>query len=184
MYAIELYFDPETERLIRKIAQEIITKHIPDFRTAIRPHISLGVANEIDQTNLTTALENFARDLPEFPLSLSYFGIFAVPEVVLYLGATVTTALFQAHRTFFAFFPNGASKLNPYYLPDSWVPHCTLVDKLSPETAIGSLSDLIATPLPIRGRLASVGLERVAPLPSESLAEFPLRGKHRLQSPA
>ena len=64
MYAIEMYFDKETEEKIMRLAQKIAdaglsTKYL-EWKT--RPHVTLAVYNDIDVDRCAQLLEKFAND--------------------------------------------------------------------------------------------------------------------------
>ena len=62
-YAIEMYFDKETEEKIMSLAKKVAdaglsTKYL-EWKT--RPHITLAVFNDVDEDRCTELLEMFAK---------------------------------------------------------------------------------------------------------------------------
>ena len=68
-YAVELYFDKDTEEKIFKLAQGIanegISKKYLEWRT--RPHITIAIFNDIDIEKCDKILKEIAKDTRTFP---------------------------------------------------------------------------------------------------------------------
>ena len=63
LYAVELYFDKETEEKIMRLPQGIAEKGLStrylEWKT--RPHITLGLFNDIDLEKCDALLEEFTK---------------------------------------------------------------------------------------------------------------------------
>ena len=73
-YAIELYFDKETEQklnqLSQKIADEKISTKFLEWKT--RPHLTLAYYNDVDEDRCIEELKEFAQSHKRMPLKMKY----------------------------------------------------------------------------------------------------------------
>lgn len=175
--AVELYFDGLTEARLRRL-EATLAAHLPPGATghsAVRPHLSLTLLPDESEVVLLPLVEAFARATPRQPIALSAIGLFPTGEGVLYLAPTPTRALLDLHARFHARLARARLAGNPYYLPEHWVPHCTLATGLDPAQLASAIQrGLAAFPLPA-ATLVEVGLIRYHPV--EPLRSFPL-GRH------
>src|SRR4051812_24333924 len=177
-FAVELYFDPATERILRDLRSALTAAGVRPVLDEIgdRPHISLAVFSQIDPDQLLPGLENFARDLDPMPLTLSAVGSFPTAEAVLFLAPAITQELMDVHWDFHQMI--AGLKLHPhaYYLPDRWVPHCTIAQNIQPELVPTAFDLARKSFKPISGKLTEIGLVRFRPV--VSLGSHQLREIH------
>lgn len=166
-FAIELFPDPLTDSVIRKIWSALDGQgvrsagSVPGWEP--HPHVSLSAFRCEDVRAVAAALAPVLEGQEELPLSLSYLGFFPTPVAPAFLGVTPTAALSRVHRAVHGVVARFATWNGDYYVPDSLVPHCTLamgVTDLAPVTEV-----LSAFPLPITGRLVEA---RLVELPAGS----------------
>lgn len=175
-YAVELYFDGETEdrvtRLWDTFAERGITSLLPSIGS--RPHISLAVFDKIDPEQLTDVLIDIAHETPAFEVDLAAVGSFPGQEGVLFLVPTVSTELIRLHEYFHNRLHSMGIECNPYYRPGNWVPHCTVASDL-PDSLIEAGFD-IARKSAVFGRaqVNSVGLVSFRPV--REISNHPFRG--------
>ena len=98
MYAIEMYFDKETEEKIMRLAQKIAdaglsTKYL-EWKT--RPHVTLAVYNDIDEDRCAQLLEKFANDHKAFPALFDAVGMFNYTKTI-FLSPVMTKSLYELH---------------------------------------------------------------------------------------
>ena len=128
MYAIEMYFDKETEEKIMRLAQKIAdaglsTKYL-EWKT--RPHVTLAVYNDIDVDRCAQLLEKFANDHKAFPAFFDAVGMFNYTKTI-FLSPIMTRSLYELHSDLYALMQEfEASAWEWYKQPDCWVPHCTV----------------------------------------------------------
>lgn len=64
-YAVELYFDKETERALYRLAQSVadakLSTAFMDWKT--RPHLTLACFNDVDEEKCAAQLKAFAESL-------------------------------------------------------------------------------------------------------------------------
>jgi len=127
-YAIELYFDKETEEKIMNLANGIaekgISKRYLEWQT--RPHITLGIFNDIDIEKCDKLLEEIAGQVKSFPAYLSSIGVFNNTKCV-FLSPVITNELLELHNKIHNTFKFCDHKGSEYYLPGRWVPHCAVM---------------------------------------------------------
>src|SRR3954465_1410669 len=98
-FAVELYFDPATERILRDLRSALTAAGIKPVLDEIgdRPHISLAVFSQIDPDELLPELEDFAGEMNVMPITLSAIGSFPTAEAVLFLAPAITQELMDVH---------------------------------------------------------------------------------------
>lgn len=122
-----LLFDAETEARISgswaALADAGVSRSM--LAPGFRPHLSLSVGAEFDQSRVLADLALLAAETPAFPVGLPNIGIF--PDTgVAYLGVTPTALLLDLNRRVDTVCKAAADTLNEWYRPDGWVPHVTL----------------------------------------------------------
>lgn len=127
-YAIELNFDKLTEEKIMNlpngIAEKGISKSYLEWQT--RPHITLGIFNDIDIEKCDKLLEEIAGKVKSFPAHLSSIGVFNNSKCV-FVSPVVTNELLELHNKIHHTFKFCDHTGAEYYLPGSWVPHCAVM---------------------------------------------------------
>lgn len=77
-YAIELYYDKETENklfeLAKKIADEGISTKFLEWKT--RPHLTLACFNDVEETECIEKLKVFAENHKATPAYIGSIGMF------------------------------------------------------------------------------------------------------------
>jgi len=171
VFAVELYFDGRADTVIRqdweKLAKIGVTSAM--LKPGYRPHITLGVSDEIAESTLLEWLNQFVHTVLPFSLTISYVGAFPGDEGVVFYGVTVTETLVDLHNRFWAGYEKLVRKSWDDYRPGSWVPHCTLGYGLSTSQISKAVSTCRELSLPIRLQVESLGLVRVSPSGAEEL---------------
>jgi 2'-5' RNA ligase len=172
-FAIELYFDEDAEAVVLEAWKAMADAGIS---TAMldgvqRPHVTLGVCDEISQT-FKNALALFAKEITPFDLSLSSVGVFNSAEGVVFLAPTVTRSLLDLHQRFHVFLDQHSAKKWPLYLPGAWVPHCTLALRLTPEQLQQAFAIAATIKLPMMCRIIEIGLLSGVGEPEKELVSF------------
>ena len=134
-YAVEMFFDKESDAQIRKIWRSLKESGISSWMedSGSVPHVTLSVFGELDADEADRRLASFAEKVSGFPLVFASIGAFPTDEGVLFLAPVVTGELLRVHNAFHDFFADLREDQWPYYLPDSWVPHCTLAINIKKE---------------------------------------------------
>lgn len=126
-YAIELYFDPETEEklmaLSQRIADENISTRFLEWRT--RPHLTLACFNDVDEAACIQRLKDFADTHASMPAWLGSVGMFNDSKTI-FASPIMTSTMYQFQRELHECMQGFDTKGWEWYCPDRWVPHCTL----------------------------------------------------------
>lgn len=131
--AVELYFDPETERSVVGLQQELHTADIeqsPDLAGS-RPHITLSLVETDDDERLAEVVTEFAEDVSGCSVRLASLASFASSQGVLYLAPVPTHSLLRLHARLHEELLAAGLEAEPFYRPGAWIPHCTLALDLS-----------------------------------------------------
>nr|WP_245614448.1 2'-5' RNA ligase family protein [Actinokineospora inagensis] len=101
------------------------------------PHVTFAMASDIP-AKTRAALRADLRVLSVPHLWLYTLSAFSSTENVLVLGAVVDTELLAVHSAVHDVLAGKVRNPSSYYLPGSWVPHCTLAHGMTEtETAAG-----------------------------------------------
>lgn len=165
--AVELYFDPETEREIRAIRDRLCasdsTLENASGVVEYRPHVSLAVFDDVDLLPIVTLLEEFAEFVAQFPVAFTSFGFFPGEAVVLYLAPPPTTQLIEVHRALHDQLTLRNIPCMEYYRPGKWHPHCTLHMNMDSQSFQSALARSVLEPLKLSGSVCEIGLVECRP---------------------
>ncbi len=171
--------DADSEAKIRRTWEALAEARIksPMLEAGYRPHVSLGVCEEIDVDGLARELSSLTVEVSAFALTLSSIGLFPLSEGVIFLGVTPTQRLLDVNYYFHQFFGKYAKSQRDYQI-GSWVPHCTLAFGL-PD---GILSEAIEVcrrmSMPIHSRIEEIGVAEVSPRSARMLCLYNFKGEH------
>ena len=169
-----LYFDQAANERVRAIQAKLVTARSDSGKLtpSPRPHISLGACQGINPESFRAPLAEFARQSSTIRFELTAIGTFPTSDGVIFLTPAVSRALLNLHERFSELFGDYAVSPSSYYLPGSWVPHCTLALDV-PDNSVAAALDLCRTAdLPIHGSYERIGLVRF--LPNEEIYCFDL----------
>ncbi|MGI6201210.1 MAG: 2'-5' RNA ligase family protein [Christensenellales bacterium] len=127
-YALEMFFDELSEKRLRSYFEGLKKQQISSsmLDAHVRPHITIGVFEDIDVERCTDRLRNFCRGRRPLVLSFPSIGLFNLPKPVLFVSPVVPQELLTLHAELQALFAHDAHEDNKVYLPGVWMPHCTL----------------------------------------------------------
>lgn len=166
-YAVELYFDEQTEAAITAVWDRIVSAGVGDDLGAIgfRPHISLAICEDLhDPTAFTAELSALCAESLPLPVTLASVGLF--PGTVLFYAPVMTVPLQKLHQRVWRLVEGLSESPSPLYAPGRWVPHATLSLNLRPDEVPRAVQAAMTSTLPITGRLVRVGLSSAKPDPS------------------
>lgn len=169
-----LFFNAEGNKIVRNIWQTLADENISDsmIEKGIAPHLTLGTIPYARLTDFPTVLEAFAKPLSSIPINMPYYGFFPSPGTILFLGVTMTDALYRLHRQFYEDL-NGYLNLDSLYIPDLWIPHVTLADDCQPEKLSFALQSCQQITLPITIHANRIALVESEPI--DILIEYPIQ---------
>lgn len=176
-YAVILYFDPQTEQAVSVLQHHLLEPGLffglQD--AGIRPHVSLAGFADADRARLISTVQEYAAGLQPFAVKLDAIGIFPSDENVLFLSPVPAIPLLTLHRELHDRLAKAQLVSSPYYLPGSWIPHCTLGLNV-PAFVLPKAVEILAQAFkPIHGQFQHIGVVEYWPL--KQLAEWPLTAK-------
>lgn len=180
-FAIELFFDPKLDMQILGLGQLLEKRGIPTtFATlGATPHLSLAVFDSYGP-QLHSALKKLSASFPVLRVKFSSLGTFPGKEGVLFLAPKIDGTLLEIHEILHRLLPDVAQGNWDYYLPEHWVPHCTLSVHLSPQRLLQGI-ELVRKEFKATGgrctRLALVEVDAQMKKPIRLISSIPLSGK-------
>lgn len=127
-FAVVLYFEEQHEREFLRIWNTLALEGLSTdlVKAEIRPHITLGIFDELNCQPCESQLSNVAAQTHPIEFQITHLGLFTHPEPVVFASPTITAELLAFHQTLHNVMK--VESKNPWemYLPDKWVPHCTL----------------------------------------------------------
>jgi 2'-5' RNA ligase len=165
-FAIELSLDDETEAVVRGLWQALAAAGIADWQpgSAARPHVTLAVYDALDVPAMSSVLAGIAATIEPLPITFASYGCFPTEPAVVFLAPVLTQALLSAHARVQAALASAAAAAWTHYLPEHWVPHCTLAMELPVERIAPAIDLCRRVPLPLSGRLNRLGLVEFRPV--------------------
>jgi hypothetical protein len=144
VYALEMFFDKSAEDMIYGFFNDLKENNISSYMLDVdaRPHISIGVFNDIDIADCSNRLKRFCEQTSKINISFSSLGVFTFPKPCLFLAPIVNQSLIEIHNKLHSLFNDTNHTGFEYYLPNEWVPHCAI--DISPDiNVICKSTDLI-----------------------------------------
>jgi len=178
-YAVELYFDRQTEQSIWNIRHALIKQGISSMLDKLgdRPHISLAVFSNVDCDILIPLVQGYANGMEPFNVQLSAIGTFPTDENVLFLVPAPTLQLLTYHQEFHHRLAESKLMPSPYYSPAKWIPHCTVEMNIPGEQLPKAIELCSKAFEPILGQFQEIGVIEFRPI--KHLATWPLAAKTR-----
>lgn len=163
-YAVELYFDQETETklmdLARVIGEKKISTKFLEWKT--RPHLTLACFNDVDEEKCIERLNEFAQKHNVMSTTINSIGMFKDTKTI-FVSPTMNSKMYQLHRDLHKSLKEFDSKGWEWYCPDNWVPHCTIALTMEDENdAFYKASDLVLHEFKkLCGKFVSIGLVKI-----------------------
>ena len=163
-YAIELYYDEETEKklyaLAQKVADEKLSTKFLEWKT--RPHLTLACLNDVDEEKCTEILKKFANNHKVMPAYIGSVGMFNDTKTI-FVSPVMNKCMYQFHSELHTSLKDFDSTGWEWYCPDSWVPHCTIaLTKEDADEVFYAASDLILHEFnKMAGEFTAIGLTKV-----------------------
>lgn len=135
MYGVIAKFDENTDQIIKDIWRELREKSISFYADEVVnrvPHITLASYGEININEFIDEINSFYDDKKGFEIIFNSIGSF-LNSGTLFLSPVVNSQLLEFHTHHHKYFQKYNDNPNSLYLPDKWLPHCTLANRLTPE---------------------------------------------------
>jgi 2'-5' RNA ligase len=158
--ALEFFFDEESDVAVRQLWHRLEESGVPSLATRThrrhRPHVTFALADVIGPAT-RRALVDLLETLSRPRLWLYTLGTFPTPENGLLLAAVVDAELLAAHAAVHGALAGRVEGPSPYYLPRSWVPHCTLAQNIDDHQLAAGFAALHPI-APIRASVREIGI--------------------------
>lgn len=170
-YAVELDLDSASGALVRRLWRALADVGVTWMQqSGATPHVSLAIWERLNQPAFDAELARLVAVTRAIPVTFDAVGTF--PGGAVFLRPVADPALVELQRRWHARLSPFAAEPWNYYLPESWVPHCTLATEVPPERMADAIAVAQRAPLPIVGRLEAVGIVEFRPV--RLLARHPL----------
>lgn len=159
-FAVSAWFDAALEGRVRSIWRLLSERHLSSslHEGPYRPHITLGVCEELDRSAFSSALRRAIPSSRRLPAVLPSLGVFNNDPPAIFLGVTVSPDLLDLHALVHRLFPAHGQGPSAFYLPSRWNPHCTLAPAVGPTELARAMILLTEMKLPLMGSIERVGI--------------------------
>lgn len=163
-YAIELYYDEETEKkllgLAQRVADENLSTKFLEWKT--RPHLTLACFNDVNEQKCIVQLTNFAQKHKVMPAYIGSVGMFNDTKTI-FASPIMTRGMYQLHAELYECLREYDTTGWEWYSPNIWAPHCTLALTREDEDSIFyKASDLILHEFKkMSGEFVAIGLVKI-----------------------
>ncbi|MFC5286822.1 2'-5' RNA ligase family protein [Actinokineospora guangxiensis] len=152
---VAVFFDDAADSAVRKLWARLDAAGLPSER-AFPPHLSFALASDIP-AKTRAALRAELRVLHVPSLQFAALSTFATTENVLMLSAVTDPELLAVHSAVHDVLAGRVRNPSAYYMPGSWVPHCTLVHEVSDDQLVRGFGAVFPVPQ-LRARVAAVAV--------------------------
>ena len=164
-YAIELYYDQETEKKLMSLAQRVDEENLStkflEWKT--RPHLTLACYNDVDEEQCAQKLKEFAQSHKVMPAYIGSVGMFNDTKTI-FVSPMMNKKMYELQGELHEWLKEYDSKGWEWYRPDRWVPHCTIaLTREEEESVFYKASDLILREFKkMSGEFVEIGLVKVS----------------------
>jgi len=134
MYGLIALFDEKTEQIIKDIWKELKEQSISFYAYEVEdriPHITLASYNDLNQSFFTQQMDDYYDGTQAIDITFNTIGSF-LNSGALFLSPTVTKDLIELHTNHHKNFDQFNDDPDSLYIPNRWIPHCTIANRLSP----------------------------------------------------
>ena len=133
MYGLIAAFDQSTESFIKNVWKELKEKSISSYAYEVEdriPHITLASYNQLNRGDFFDQMDETYQYQSKIDINFKSIGSF-LKSGALYYSPTVTKGLYELHSNHHKDFGRFHDDSNSLYLPDHWIPHCTIANRLT-----------------------------------------------------
>ncbi len=163
-YAVELYYDIETEKkllyLAQRVADENLSTKFLEWKT--RPHLTLACFNDVNEQKCIEQLKKFAQNHKILLAYVGSIGMFNDTKTI-FASPIMNKSMYQFHQELHECLNEFDTTDQKWYSPDNWVPHCTLALTQEDEDSVFyKASNLLLHEFKkISGEFNSIGLVKI-----------------------
>ena len=163
-YAIVLYFDDATNKTIGNLIERTAALSGNNYMLdiGIPPHVTLGCFFSDEQADLYEQVKSFAKGVT--PFEVTFHSIGAFEPYVLFASPVKDECLSQLNASLHeSLLDDYEPAENANYLPDRWMPHCSLVVKLDKEQFAKAQTIETEVKLPLSAQVVKIALAKCNP---------------------
>ncbi|CAM4181475.1 hypothetical protein BAMA_19980 [Bacillus manliponensis] len=180
MYAVIATFDEKTTNRVKEIWKQI-EKFTGVSMEGLDPHITFADYHHIDEKSYLQKLKQFTKRTSAFSVVFSSIGMFPSTGTI-FLAPVVTKELQDVHRSFHEYFGDFLDNEQSYYVPDQWVPHCTIASRLDKNQSLRILEHMYGKFRVEQAALQTIKVIKVTyennePAIFETIGEYSLKEK-------
>lgn len=180
MYAIIATFDSVFTNKITELQNELTNKIGLNQLAGVEPHITFADYNELDVNLYTEKLKDFVVT-QENVVSVTFPSVGTFPtNGTIFLAPTITDELLRFHQSFHDYFKSFHDNPKSYYVPGTWIPHCTIANRLNSNQFLSVMEYIYENFDVMRAsmeklKFIKVNYENGSAVSSSILAEFKLK---------
>ena len=163
-YAIVLYFDDATNKIIGNVIERaaVLSGNSYMLDINIPPHVTLGCFFSDEQSDMLKKVEPFTKNIT--PFEVTFHSIGAFEPYVLFASPVKDECLTQLNALLHESLLNSYKPAeNANYLPDRWMPHCSLAVRLDAEQFAKAKAIESEIDLPFTARVTKIALAKCNP---------------------
>lgn len=164
MYGLIATFDEYTEMQIKNIWQELKEREISSYAYEVEnrtPHITLASYSNLDTADFVRQMAIFYSDRQMIDFTFSTIGSF-LNSGTLFFQPTVTNELLTLHSRHHQYFKKYNNDSDSLYLPNNWIPHCTIANRLSSDKLVEAFEYCSKSTDSIVGKITEIALIEVS----------------------
>jgi 2'-5' RNA ligase len=134
MYGVIALFDEKSEQFIKDIWRNLRDLGISNYAYEVedrRPHLTLASYTNLDLEAFKKKMNRVYENQRVLPVTFSSIGSF-IGSGTLFFSPTITKNLMDFHLQYHLQLEGFTNDPDSIYLPDKWIPHCTIANRLSP----------------------------------------------------
>ncbi|MCT4784502.1 MULTISPECIES: 2'-5' RNA ligase family protein [Exiguobacterium] len=133
MYAVIALFDKKTEEEIKGLWSGLRDEQISSYAYEVparQPHLTIASYKQVEVPLFIETMQAHYQNKECIPFVFSTLGTF-IHSGTLFLAPTISVELREFHLRHHFIFKQFDDDPASLYLPDFWVPHCTLANRLT-----------------------------------------------------
>lgn len=175
-YVLQLHFNPDSEARMLELWRHLDSlAPLSELQAKMSwPHVSLTSSDLGDLELRKDDLKALCAKRKQLRIMASFLGTWGPQNGVLFAGFAHSDELTALHRELVEFAMSCGASLDPFTLPDRFVPHCSLLSGYPPQVIRKALALLPPGVLPMSVSVDAVDLVEYYPV--HLLGRFPLGG--------
>jgi hypothetical protein len=149
---LEFFFDGEADAAVRGLWRKLSEAGVTT-PPRHRPHVTFAAARTIPAATRTALRE----DLRLLSIPALWLSTLAAFDGALVLTSVVDTELLAVHSAVHDVLAKRVRDPAAYYLPGSWIPHCTLAEGLEPAQMTAGFAELYPVSS-VRARITEIAV--------------------------